>query len=292
MTNSLKFYTPSDQLQPTNLIIALILGLIISSILAYLYNLLSTFIPIVYFNVLITIGLGMAIGLASRIIGRMAKLINKKSKLILVVTMAVSTFIFQWVAFLGTLKAGISPGFVEYLGDIPSTLFAGEHWSNLGDLYTYGAWSIGGLMFNKFLLLMVWLVEMGIILILPFMSVRQSPEYPYSESQNKWYAKYTLSDQFESMSSKRYFLDDHLGNPLNAIKGLQLGDGWRHGKVHIYYLDGVNDAYMSFEKVFIEGRGKGKKTSSYLIENLRLSQQEARSILNEFHHEKDRMDVF
>lgn len=286
------FFAPTEDINPSKLIIALIFGAVASILLAYLYNLFSTSIPIIYFNVLITIGFGLSIGLAARLINRLTKMTDRKSKMILVVGMAISAFVFQWVAFLGTLSLSYTPSFGDYISDIPIRLFEGENWNILSEIYTYGSWSIGGIIFNKFLLLAVWVVEMAIILILPVKSVVKAVIYPFSESANKWYPKYTLSDQFESMSSKRYFLDEHKNDLLKAIQNLKTGEGWRHGKVHIYCLDEDKDAYMSFEKVFIEGRGKGKKTTSLLLENLWLPRQVAKSVLNNFHHEKDRFEIF
>jgi len=259
MNDNPKFYKASENTNPSNLIIAIISGLAISIGLGYLYNLFSTFIPFIYFNVLMTIGLGMAIGLAARFISRVCKLNHKKSRLILVVVMALSTFLFQWIAYLSCHVNGSMIGFGKYLAHLPQFFVSGEYLNVLSELYNYGSWSIGSFVFNKFLLIAVWLVELCIITVLPIMSVLKMTEFPFSESKNQWYPKFTLTDQFESMSSKRYFLEEHHKDILRGIHNLKMGAGWRHGIVHIFYQEGENKQYLSFEKVFVEGQGKGRE---------------------------------
>lgn len=292
MNDKPKFYKTAESINLVSLIIALLAGICISVVLSYFYNLFSTFIPFIYFNVLITIGLGMSLGIVARIISRFCKLNNKKSRLILAIVMAFSTFIFQWIAYLSCFTNGGMIGFVEYLNSIPAALFAGEHLGQVTDLYTFGSWSISSFVFAGISLGMVWLVEFGIIMVLPFLSVLKITEFPFSERDNYWYPKFTLSDQFESMSSKKYFLQDYRKDILNGIRNLRQGEGWRHGKVHIYFSESETKQYLSFEKIFVEGRGKGKRTSSYLIENLEISTPEARSILSSFHNEKEKFVVF
>jgi len=292
MNDNPNFYKPDTAINPSKLILAIIIGLVASLLLAYLYNLLSTFIPIIYFNVLITIGFGLALGIASRLVGRITKLANKRCRLVLAVVIAISAFLFQWIAYIETFRIGYAPSFTDYLMDIPIAFMSSKNWSILGELYSYGSWTIGGIIFNKLLLLLVWLVEMGMIIFIPVASVLKAPQYPYSNTMGKWFPKYTLSDQFESISSKGYFLNDYHRDLRKGIQNLKMGDGWRHGKVHVYYLEEENDAFFSFEKVFVEGRGKGKKTSNMLIENLRLTRQEAKSILADFYHEKEKFNLF
>ncbi len=291
MDDKPSFYRSSDEINPIRIIIGILMGLTVSLLLGYFYNLFSTFIPFIYFNVLITIGLGMTIGMATRIIGKISHLNNKKSRLALVVIMAVSTFLFQWIAYLACFTNEGMIGFGLYLRSIPAALFEGEHLGNLADIYTFGTWSISSFVFNGYLLAMVWLVEFGIMAVLPILSILKTTEFPYSDSQNCWYSKYTLNDQFESMSSKRYFLDEYKQDIPGAIRNLNTGEGWRHGKVHIYYLEEENKGYFSFEKVFFEDRGKGKRTSGFLIENLEISRQDAKSILNGFKNKKVKFEI-
>ena len=285
------FYTPSNDINFTRLALAILIGIVVSVGLGYLYNLISTFIPFIYFNVLITIGLGMAIGLCARLISKLCHLSSRKSRLILTSIVIVLTFIFQWVAYLQTVTDGLGLTFGDYLSSIPATLFGGDKLDLLPALYTHGSWGIGDFIFNKLFLAAVWLVELGIIFCIPIFSVLGLTEFPYSENLSKWYPKFTLSDQFQSIASKKYFLEDHKEDVVNAIRALDQGDGRRHGKVHIYFLEGENDQYLSFEKIFIEG-SENKKTSSYLIENFRISQADAKSILSEFHNEKEKFVVF
>lgn len=65
MNNQPTFYKESGNYQIVNLILTLLGLLTTSLILGYLYSALTTFIPFIYVNTIILIGLGFTIGYAA-----------------------------------------------------------------------------------------------------------------------------------------------------------------------------------------------------------------------------------
>lgn len=153
----------------------------------------------------------------------------------------------------------------------------------ISEINTYGTWGIGSseYIINGFLLTVVWLSEIIIISLPMVLLIMDFDVLPFSEKLNKWYKKYTIDDDFESMYSGK-LVDEKLDKGvLTALTDLLPGNGARHSKIHLYYLEGENSQYLSIDKVVIDPRS-GKIAQTPVVENYRISDIDAKAIQNEF----------
>jgi len=202
MNDSNLFYQESGQINILGLTLSFLICIPIALILGYAYSVVIMFIPLIYFNFLITVGLGLALGLIVRLIVRLTKNRNKKSKLILAFTLGLLTYYFQWTVFMLHAYDGEIPGFTYYLANL--------HWlinpMNLIDFIVkvngVGFWSIIGAPVTGLALSLVWIIEAFFIISGPIVAIFKTKVYPYSELQNKWYPKYTLLKDFDSARIK------------------------------------------------------------------------------------------
>jgi len=63
----------------------------------------------------------------------------------------------------------------------------------------------------------------------------------------------------------------------------------RHKKIHLFYLEDENKQYLTFEKIYIEG--KGNKNSTTVINNMTIDKPAAKSIMEEFANKRNRIEV-
>ncbi len=292
MTNQPTFYTASEKAHPAGLAIAYLAVLIITFFTGYFYTSFVTMMPFIYINFFITIGFGFGVGFLVRMLVRPTHNRSKKSQMILALVAGLLANTFQWLTFILYALSGDMPSLSAYFESLSLLFIPLKTLSVIGEINKAGLWSIFGIPFNGFLLATVWLIEFALITILPILTLRSAKAYPYSEALGKWYGKFTLNNDFEAISAVSQFTEDLMTDAVAAIEKLAPGSGWRHSKIHIYHLEGEQFQFIDIEKINIEGRGKGKKTSTLQINNLQLENRVAKVVMDKFKNTKERFDIF
>ncbi|MEL7426729.1 MAG: hypothetical protein AAFN81_27300, partial [Bacteroidota bacterium] len=174
-------YQESGKFNPTGLLLSILAFVLLSIVLGYVYVLIMMFIPLIYFNVLITIGLGILLGYLVRVSTKLSHNRNAKSRMILAAVLGLLVTYFMWVAYLLYIANGaVMPSISEYLSALPWIVTdPGSFFDLMSVINMMGAWSIFGLTFSGILLALVWLAEVLIIIGAPVLSVFGSDPYPY-----------------------------------------------------------------------------------------------------------------
>lgn len=260
-----KFYVPDQgdyQLSGRYSLIGLSLALGASSLftlfVSYIYSLAVTFIPIIYLNVLITASLGIAIGFCVMLSSKIALIRNKNVRLLIAVIVSALAVITQWMVYLFFLTTGKAPiqGNIaegQFLLDITTlkNIFT--------TLYTYGSWTVFGITVNGALLLSIWIVEALIIMAAPLLILTKHPIPPFSEKLNKWYKKRTLAQDFAYISGINSFINELRDSKAANLLNYPKGDGNRHARIIIYYIEQEDKAYLSADNIFITSGKESNK---------------------------------
>jgi hypothetical protein len=134
-------------------------------------------------------------------------------------------------------------------------------------------------------------MEAVILLFMPVNAIHKAPIHPYSEILGKWYPKFTLSNDFDSIAVN-IFLEALDKNPVDAIKDLKLGSGFRHTKFHIYYTPEEERQYISVERVWNGGGGSKESERTIVIDNYEITRSAAQTILKSFENKHEKLEVF
>ena len=188
------YYKLSGNLNKIRLALALIIISVLSIFLGYLYAIISIWIPLVYVQFFIPIGLGIVIMHSIFLLTRFTKNRNKKSQITLTIFFSALTFYFQWCAFVLYAIHNEMPEIQYYFANLLSLLNPINLVSIIIEINQIGMWSVFGITFTGFLLWLVWIIEAGIIFGLPLIGVTRAEPTPYSEKLDKWYKKYTLDE--------------------------------------------------------------------------------------------------
>ena len=285
------YYIESGNINPIKLVFSYVLGLLTSFLFGYFYTFLTLIIPFVYFNIVITVVVAFNLGLICRVINKFFHNINKKSRIIFAVIIGLFANFFQITTFIVYVYYGQIPSVDLYLSYLhiffnPMNIFYG-----LSEINQVGTWSFLSIPFNGFILTIVWVIEFLIILVVPIVVVVTAKQYPYSEVLKKWYRKYTLFKDFESISSSSAVIDDLLVDPKKTIENLEKGMGYRHSKVHVYFLEGEESQYLTIEKVNIENKGSGYKMSTVVVPHFKISNSDAKYILEKFQNKLAKIEL-
>jgi len=291
MDNKELYYQESGQINPMkqNLSYAICIGLAL--LLGYLYSVLIIFIPFVYLNFLITVGYGLSLGLICKALVRFSHNRSKKNQIIQAVVIGLLTNYFQWTAYILYVYNGAIPNIELYFSNLNWIIIPKNFFIAIAEINRFGTWSIFGITLNGFGLTVIWIIEFLIIMAGPIVAIVQTKIYPYSELLEKWYHKYTLFNDFESISTVTQLIGELSSDPLKSIDSLGMGSGLRHTKVHLFYLKDEDKQYLTFEKIYIEGQGKGKKNSSIVINNFKINKSDAELILEKYENKRERIEV-
>lgn len=291
MENHNLYYQESKKLNPIGFAIAYAIYLVVALVLGYIYSVITTIVPFVYLNVVITIGLGLILGFVIRITVRLTHNRNKRSQYIQAFALGFLVSLFQWVTYMIQLFAGDIPSLSMFFSNLFEVVLPQNFFPMMATINKVGVWSIFGVTLNGFWLGFIWVFETIIIISMPIVAVYHTKVYPYSELLRKWYPKYTLIQDFESVSTLNQ-LEKRLSiNSLVAIQDLGKGTGYRHSKIHLFYHKNETRHYLTIEKVYIEGRGTGKKKSELVVNNFEINKGAAQSILDSFESKKERIDI-
>lgn len=285
------YYEESGKINPFRQVIAFTVGILLALVLGITYTYSLALMPVVYLNLVSTIGFSLILGFCMLLLARLSHNRNKRSLIIQTVIITLAAYYFHWVVYIQTVTHIHPPGFGEYLSNL-GLLFSGDFFSSIATINHYGAWSVFGIHFNGWLLSLVWLIEAIILFTGPIGAVIRNKIYPYSENTSRWYPKYTLTRDFESVVANEDFLSQLSQNAVQCIKELQTGIATRHTKIHLFYLKEEDYQYLTFEKITIEQQGKGARNSNIVINNFRIDRITAEAILAEFPHSKERVKVF
>lgn len=285
------FYQESGKANTLGLVISYLFCLGVAMGLGYVYSIAIFFIPIVYLNFLLTLGFGLILGLMCRFFVRISHNRSKKSQIIQAAIIGIMATYFQWTAYILFIYNGSVAPPAEYLANLDWIVIPKNFFAAIAKINRVGAWSIFGVTFRGFSLALVWIMETFIIIVLPVVAIRKTPIYPYSEKLSKWYPKFTLFKDFESLSGSKKLMDDLAANPLVALQGLGKGSGTRHTKVHLFYFKDEDRQYLTFERIFIDGNGRGKRNGSVVINNLAIDSNAAIAIMAKFEHKREKIEI-
>ena len=259
-------------------------GIVFALILGYIYAAFSTYMPIIYFNVIAGVIVGVIISYLVRFLAYVFIIRSLANKLIISFILALFTYYSQWVAYALFLLMGSFPDFTTYL----SNLDLGTQpvfYQLIADLNTHGNWNIFGITFKDFALSLVWLFEAGILLLVPLWLVFHTETPPFSERYNQWYPKYKLSKKFKSKLAKSQLVKKLDEDALQLLDEMGYGSDMNHLRIYIYYLENESGQYISIESV--QSGTKGKVKQKMLADRHKIDKNTARNILKKYKHKKD-----
>ncbi len=291
MENKNLFYQESLNVNRLGLVLSFGICLIFGFLLGYVYSIVQFIMPFVYFNFIFTICMGLAINIINKLLNHFTNNRNKKSRIILVLFSAFIVYFFQWAVYIYMASTGEIPSISEFLSNLYWIADPRNFFYAIVEINKVGMWGMFGGTFKGFALAIVWIFEASIIFSIPIMMIMKKKIYPFSELLGKWYPKYTFQKDFEYTSATQKLLENLEIDPIEALEKLGKGDGFRHIKIHIYYIPEEEMQYLTFEKVFIDARNRGQTKTEIIINNFAIDKKCADLILEKFPHKKGKLDV-
>ena len=284
--NSLKFYKESGIAPVPNLLFSFLLSSSIITLVSYYYSLLVTYMPFIYINFLMTMVFGYIIALVSYNFFTLFKIRSRKKLILFSILLAVVGIYAQWASYIYIIS-------IEGVDLFPDLAFFTELFirpdyliNDIGVISENGAWEIFGIMFKGAALWLIWTFEIAIIVSTTYYGVSNKGIMPFSEASNEWYKKHTIETDFEAIKLRKDFVKSYSENPVNAIKSLDKGNGFRYSKVHIYKSKTDRKSLVSIENVMVTESGRGKKETEEIIAPHFLENNYVNELMQEYRTKK------
>lgn len=264
-TKSLNYYKESGIALPINLGLSILISSLLIIPFSYLYSLAITFLPFIYFNIVIVVVYGYVIAFISNFINSLLKIRNRKKSIIAVLIVALISIYSQWVSYIYILFSEQVDLFFNidiYLDFFINPILLVKDIIMLNEL---GSWEMFSIIFKGTPLLLIWVSEILITLFSTYFVMVYLKPKPFSETDNNWFKKNVFEMEFDAIKLRKDFIKEYTENPFEAINNLGSGNGIRYSKINIYTSKSENKNLLSIDNVMITERGEGKKNIEEII---------------------------
>lgn len=262
-------------------VLAFGLSALVAVLCGYLYAVIVTYMPIIYLNILLNVVFGVIIGFTVTYLSKLALIRNTKARYLIGCLAGLSGVIAQWWVYLFLITTGKIP--LEHTVSEGSFLIEwGVLKEILNALYTNGNWSLFGIDMNGPLLLSIWIGEALIIVVAPMLILYKNPITPFSEKYMKWYPKVTLAQDFGYISGIVSFIRELRDSKAENLFHYPKGDGMRHSKVNLYYLEQEDEAFLSVDNVFHTKGNNARKEVDPIVRFVAVPSQTAAQLMDKY----------
>jgi len=280
------YYIPDPNTPIVNKVICLLLGVVFIFFLAFVHGIITAINPIIYLGIVATIGFGLVFGIGYRILSKIAKVRDRKFITYSAAALILLGMYFSWSAYLGYLLVEFDHIFSLYLNSFGGLINIGVYSEIIMSLLEEGAWEVFDIPVSGVILGIIWLAELAIVVYVAFKILRAYKPGPFDERFNKWYTKYGLLDEFQSLGMKKGFAEIEGANVSEKIKNLDKGRSTRFGRISIFYMEHAQQGYLLYENMGRDSKGK-KIEAITIIDYLSISTAEAKKIIDNHHGKKE-----
>lgn len=280
------YYTPDPNTPIVNKVICLLLGVVFVFFLAFVHGIITAVNPIIYLGIVATVGFGLVFGVGYRILSKIAKVRDKKFIIYSATALILVGMYFSWSAYLSYLLVEFEHIFSFYLNSFGGLINIGVYSEIVMSILGTGAWEVFDIPISGVVLGVIWLAEIAIVVYVAFKILNSYTPGPFSERRNKWYTKYRLHDEYQSLPLLKGFSEIEGANVSEKIRNLDKGRSTRFGRISIFYMEHAPQGYLLYENMGRDSKGK-KIEATTAIDYLSISTAEAKQIIDNFYGKKE-----
>lgn len=275
MESTALYYQESGKTNPLGISLALIAGLAAATTLGFVYAYATFYIPIIYFNFILTYFFGFSIGYTVGKVGSLGKVRNSRVLLLTAIGLGVVGIYFAWVHWIAAASEG---GFWSFN---LSTV-----WLFIQLIAMEGAWSIFGYTPTGGTLYLIWIAEAAIILFgVVTAVVAGQGSRPYCESCDRWLSPQQITERVRGIANPIGFRKEMESKNYDALKQLPEAGPAARNRTSIQLLSckGCNNQhYLTIDKIerSVDSDGKMKEGTTRILENFKLDRLTYQEILD------------
>jgi hypothetical protein len=280
-TSPLQKYVESGIAPPLNIAGLLVVAILASMVLGFVYNVLIWYISFVYVNVIIIFGYGYALGYLSRWLNLLFKIRSKKISILITAVIAILSIYIQWACFVYIYFVEDLKPIQDFEAILSMMLRPDLLIEIMLEINANGSWMIGKSVINGGMLWLIWIGEALLMLAIPLRLYVQFDVLPFSEADNRWYKKNKINENFEYILLRQNFIKDFAEDPVKGLKSLGKPDPLRYSTVYIYSDKNMRSFLVEIENVTIDY--KSRKDYTEILPPSHISVEEVKKLETSFY---------
>jgi hypothetical protein len=290
------FYQPSGKFSPLVIILSIIFLLIGVPILSTIYSILIWYIPFIYLNFFATVGLGIILAWLLNRLLKIGKVRNTKFASILALIVGVFAVYFVWTSYITLLNnigdntsisgVSVTKTFFNIWDFIGISLTPSAIPETMSYLYDNGSWGIKSITVKGFILVIIWILEVGIVILLTWIGGTDQADEPFSEQSNSWFDKEKLTYRIKMPEDFEKFKADLANGKASLLQSLEYDSqsSTNYGQITTFSHPNEIEAFMNFENVRItlDKDGKEDTSTDVLIKNVKISMSDLNQMKTKF----------
>ncbi|QNK61039.1 hypothetical protein H7F33_10610 [Pedobacter sp. PAMC26386] len=273
------YYEPSGKVPFKGLIISLLIGISLTIGLSILYIALQWFIPFIYLNFFIAVGLGFGVTLSLFIAIGAGKIRNTKYAYFLATLCGLLAWYAQWALFVSLLseangsigggmwvRSSFNLNGFWYIFTHPQLLF-----QSLITLNEVGTFTLKHAPVTGILLWIVWIIEALIIIFIPILtSSFGKTTIPFSEQNDSWMNSRLFDGKIKTIADKETLIAELKTGNFKTIKDYLTEDniGDNYATVSIYESPGDPISFLTVTNIShtLDKKGQPQKKQDIVVE--------------------------
>ena len=298
-------YQPSGKFG-TLTIPLILLGMLVAAALAFVYQLLLQFIPLIYINFLVTVFSGIGLGVIGTWIVNTGHSRNRMIAILTGVVLALTAlsakYYFQYQTFCNQVvefeqeailkEAGVALDTEQreqILAELKKAVREEISFVDHLNIRVDQGWNIGrrgnGAPINGVFVYLIWLIEAGILLYYAVTKPLAAAGEPYSEKLNEWASEEEAvmnlpitNDEMVAQIQSAHSVDDLLSLPIPKTD-----ESTKFALYRVNSIEGqeLEDAYLSVDLIefSVNAKGEQETTTTSLVKHAILSSDQRKQLL-------------
>ncbi len=278
------YYRPSGIIPGKGVVLSIVTGIILTLLLSVVYIALQWFIPFIYLNAFITIGLGIGILVSLDFALGIGKIRNTKYAFILSVFCGLLALYAQWALFVSLMyeatgnmgggtwvKSSFNLNGFWYIFTHPKLLF-----DAVISLNEVGTFSIKKSPVSGGFLWIVWLIEAVMIVGIPaILALSGKASKPFSELTDTWMHEKELETRLDFIEDKEGFVQKLINGNFEVLKPApQESDLFTtYAEMIVFEAPGDGVKYLTIKNVAhsVDKKGNNKVDKTGVVEYFRIT---------------------
>lgn len=278
--NKQQLYTPSNQTSQGGQIIFYSIVAFVIPFFGYVYELLTFYLPLAYFNILITFGAGILLSVVSIYTMRLCKNRNKKNLIIGTSLATLMFFLSSWITYL---IIGVNGPFAYFeMAPQISEISVDYGIMNVFHyIFNMGLHTVFGFPIAGWGLILTWILEASILFIVPIGIAYKHVLYPFSERQQRYYKKEQIINHFARVASENVLIENMNNSVLDTINKMANGSNAKgYSKIMLHTLPNESEHYLSISNIFYDS--KNRKSKDLILRYYRINTNTLEEIKKKF----------
>lgn len=238
-----QFYSPPARSSFRSIVLMTVLLAVLMHLVGFVYACMFFFAPVSQVSLLLLLFGAMAASYVSNLFIQSVRITSRKERIRFASFAGFVLWYSSWTCLFHLVEAE-TPSLLTFYSQAGYWLNPLHFIEGIQTMIEFKSQGFD-LYFNIPFTLFLWVVELGIFIVLPWLHAKTRKERPYSETQKKWYKRFTLDTHFQHITNPNALLPKLEKSGPKVLDKLMSGRPQKYASLTIFYLPGQSTYYFA-----------------------------------------------